>query len=366
MSTQALRTEAFDFELPAERIAQHPKLDARDRSRLLVYNRLTQSISHRSFPDHMASMHPGDLLVLNNTKVIPARLRGEKLGSKGKIELLLAEEIAPNRWLVMLKPGKRVRKDTLFELFDASGQASGVKVQVIEKTDEGRFLVAFLCDSPILQLVDELGEMPLPPYIIREQRPTELDRHRYQTVYAKNKGSVAAPTAGLHFTPALLKNIQDAGIRIAWVTLHVGLGTFTPVKAEWVADHIMHKESYDVPEATLRAIEETRQQGGKITAVGTTSLRVLESLAQDWKPGNANHDIASKTGIFIYPPFRFQLTDRLITNFHLPKSSLLMLISAFAAPGTTDGVAEMQRVYQEAISEKYQFFSYGDAMLIHS
>lgn len=360
----AFRTEDFDFELPADLIAQHPTPEARDRSRLLAVRRKDHSISHGVFPDHREYLSPGDVLILNNTRVIPARLRGEKHGTGGKMEMLLVEETQANEWLVMLKPGKRVRPGTRIDLHDLKGNLTDTAAEVIDKTDDGRYHVRFMGNSPILDRVDALGEMPLPPYIQRPDHPSEEDKERYQTVYAEPKGSVAAPTAGLHYTPELLDQIRASGVEIAWVTLHVGLGTFSPVQSEWVADHTMHAERYHVSTTTLSAIQRARSTGRKITAVGTTSLRVLESLACIWNPNDALDPISGRTDIFIYPPYSFKLTDQLITNFHLPKSSLLMLVSAFASPGKTNGLPLIQQAYQEAILNRYRFFSYGDAMIL--
>jgi len=360
----AFRTEDFDFELPADLIAQHPTPDARDRARLLAIHRRNLAVSHRSFPDHVDFLQKGDLLILNNTKVIPARLRGEKQGTGGKMELLLVEETQPNQWLVMLKPGKRVRPGTRINLHNLKGNLSNMSAEVLDKTEDGRYRVAFSGIAPILDCIDELGEMPLPPYIQRKDHPTEEDKERYQTVYADPRGSVAAPTAGLHYTPELLDHIRNAGVEVAWVTLHVGLGTFAPVQAEWITDHKMHEERFQVSTNTLKAIQKTRSGGGKITAVGTTSLRVMESLARIWQPGQSTATLQGRTDIFIYPPYDFKLTDQLITNFHLPKSTLLMLVSAFASPGKTDGLDLIRKAYQEAIQNRYRFFSYGDAMIL--
>ena len=358
------RTEDFDFELPAELIAQHPTPDARDRSRLLVVHRKHHTVSHQTFPDHVHFLQKGDLLILNNTKVIPARLRGEKEGTGGKVELLLVEETNPNQWLVMLKPGKRVRPGTQIKLHDLNGHSTELSVEVLQKTKDGRYHVQFMGTCPILDCIDELGEMPLPPYIQRKDHPSEEDKERYQTVYADPTGSVAAPTAGLHYTPELLERVRQKGVEIAWVTLHVGLGTFAPVQSEWITDHKMHEERFHVSTATLNAIQKTRSEGRNITAVGTTSLRVLESLARFWKPGDSTDPIQGRTDIFIYPPYDFKLTDQLITNFHLPKSTLLMLVSAFASPGKVDGLDLIRNAYQEAIQNRYRFFSYGDAMIL--
>ena len=364
--SSSIKTDAFDFELPQELIAQHPIEGARDQSRLFCYHRSKQSIKHQGFQEIVSHLHAGDLLIMNNTKVIPSRLRGEKAQSGGKIELLLIEATGHQEWLAMLKPGKRAHPGTLIDLHDQHGEKSGVLAKVIDKTESGQFHIRFSDGIDIMKLLEEYGEIPLPPYIHREHAPSSNDSIRYQTVYAENEGSVAAPTAGLHFTPALMEALEKKGIQIAFVTLHVGLGTFNPVKAEWVDEHKMHKERYMVSAETLKMIRDTRKRKGKITAVGTTSLRVLESLALKWKPSDPIQAMHASTDIFIYPPHRFQYTDRLITNFHLPMSSLIMLISAFVSPGDTDGVEQIKRVYNEAIKYEYRFFSYGDAMLIDS
>ena len=340
MSNQSpsIKTQAFDFELPQDLIAQHPIQDARDRSRLLCFHRSNHSIGHHQFQDVPSFLNPGDLFVLNNTKVIPSRLHGEKVGSGGKMELLLIEETEDQTWMAMLKPGKRARAGTLIDLHDHAGNRTGIQVEVISKTEGGQYHIRFSKEISVMETLENLGEIPLPPYIHRDAQPSSEDKERYQTVYAASSGSVAAPTAGLHFTPELLKKISSLGVHLAYVTLHVGLGTFNPVKAEWVKDHRMHQEKFQVSEQTLHLIRQTRETGGKITAVGTTSLRVLESLASYWQPTDPNRTINVSTGIFIYPPYRFQLTDQLITNFHLPMSSLIMLVSAFAAPGTNRGI----------------------------
>jgi S-adenosylmethionine:tRNA ribosyltransferase-isomerase len=360
----SIKTEAFDFKLPQELIAQHPIKDSRDRSRLLHFNRSNQSIRHLQFQDVTSFLNPGDLLVLNNTKVIPSRLRGEKVKTGGKMELLLIEETGEQEWLAMLKPGKRAHPGTLIDLHNSEGNRTGTIVEVINKTEGGQYHVKFSEGISVLEELEKIGEIPLPPYIHRDQAPTSEDKERYQTVYSEFSGSVAAPTAGLHYTPELLKAIELKGVKIAYVTLHVGLGTFFSVKSEWVADHQMHEEKYMVPEDTLKLISQTRANGGKITAVGTTSLRVLESLASYWKATDPIRPFSESTGIFIYPPHKFHLTDRLITNFHLPMSSLIMLVSAFSSPERMEGKDQIKKVYQEAIEMKYRFFSYGDAMLI--
>ena len=362
--SSSIKTEAFDFDLPPELIAQHPIAGSRDQSRLLYYNRSNTAIHHQRFQDIVSHLNAGDLLVLNNTKVIPSRLRGEKAQSGGKIELLLIEETSSQEWLAMLKPGKRAHPGTIIDLHDQQGRKTGTLVEVIDKTENGHFHLKFADGIDVMKVLEKYGEIPLPPYIHRDKAPTQDDSIRYQTVYAENAGSVAAPTAGLHFTPTLLKSLDNKGVKIASVTLHVGLGTFNPVKTEWVTDHKMHEERYTVSTQTLEMICATRKGKGKITAVGTTSLRVLESLAQYWKPSDPIRPVSASTGIFIYPPHHFKLTDRLITNFHLPMSSLIMLVSAFASPGDTHGVDQIKHVYNQAIEKKYRFFSYGDAMLM--
>jgi S-adenosylmethionine:tRNA ribosyltransferase-isomerase len=320
-------TSDFDYNLPEELIAQTPAAD-RDQSRLLLYERLTSRIEHRRFTDFAEVLSPGDLLVLNDSKVIPARLRGVKPGTGGAIEFLLLEENARNDWWVMLRPAKRLRPGDGFNIADSD--ARGV---LVEKNSEGHCRLRFEGTENIIIEAHAHGEMPLPPYIQRAPgRTSAEDLERYQTVFAKHEGSVAAPTAGLHFTPRIFERLRERQIETAFVTLHVGAGTFAPVKSDRIEEHRMHEERYEIPEETFQKINETKSRGGKIVAVGTTSLRVLESAARDnWKPGRG------RTRIFIYPPFQFKIVDQLLTNFHLPKSTLLMLVSAFAAPGSLDG-----------------------------
>ena len=357
-----MQTSDFDFLLPPELIAQSPA-PARDQSRLLLLERNTQSIIHRHFPDLLAYLRPGDVLVLNNSRVIPARLRGVNAGTSGQFEILLLEENSTNDWWVMLRPGKRARVGTEIILRDANGNSTGVRAKVVATNDEGHRRLEFSSTSNIRDLLDTLGEIPLPPYIERKNS-TNLadDKIRYQTVYAAPPGSVAAPTAGLHFTEALLENIRAVGIRVSFVTLHVGLGTFAPVKHESLNEHVMHEERYEVNEETARIVNEAKSSSQRIIAVGTTTVRVLESVAaqNDGKiiPG------PGRTRIFIHPPYQFKIVDALLTNFHLPRSTLLMLISAFAAPGIIAGRDFILSAYAEAIRERYRFFSYGDAMLI--
>jgi S-adenosylmethionine:tRNA ribosyltransferase-isomerase len=352
-------TEEFNFDLPEEQIAQHPA-PTRDQSRLLVFHRLEGGIEHRKFTDFPSFLNPGDLLVLNNSKVIPARLRGVKLATRGAIEFLLLEENARNDWWVMLRPAKRLRVGDSFAVVDFENRPTLTSATLIEKNEEGHCRLRFESVTSILNLAHEYGEMPLPPYIQRAPGgPTNEDLERYQTVYAETEGSVAAPTAGLHFTPEIFERLESRGVDHTFVTLHVGAGTFAPVKSDRIEEHRMHEERYEIPDATFSKIETTKQRGGRVIAVGTTSLRVLESAAlNNWRPGRG------RTKIFIYPPYNFKITGGLLTNFHLPKSTLLMLVSAFAAPGSTDGIQKILGAYKEAIDQRYRFFSYGDAMLL--
>ena len=355
-----MRTADFDFELPPELIAQHPA-PKRDESRLLVLHRNDNRAEHRQFPALLEFLRPGDVLVLNNSRVIPARLRGVNAKTGGKFEILLLEENAPNDWWVMLRPGKRARVGTQIIICDADGKTSAVRATVVETNDEGHRRLQFSGTAEIRCEIDRLGEVPLPPYILREGKlPEDLDR--YQTVFARTDGSVAAPTAGLHFTPELLEQIRALGVKICFVTLHVGAGTFLPVKTESLAAHKMHEERFELSEETASAINAAKNAGHRVIATGTTTVRVLESVAA--LNGGKIAKTAGKTGIFIHPPFSFQVVDALLTNFHLPRSTLLMLVSAFAAPGDTRGREMMLHTYAEAIRERYRFFSYGDAMLI--
>lgn len=356
-----MRTADFDFVLPLELIAQHP-MPQRDQSRLLVLQRRSGQLEHRQFRDLLHFLRAGDVLVLNNSRVIPARLRGVNAQTGGAFEMLLLEENATNDWWVMLKPGKRARVGTEIVLCHPSGATVNLRATVKETNDEGHRRLYFEGTDNILDELNELGEIPLPPYIARANA-TELssDQERYQTVFARPAGSVAAPTAGLHFTPALLNEIRALGVDVQFVTLHVGLGTFAPVKAETLAAHVMHEERYEVSEAAARAVNEAKAASRRVIAVGTTSMRVVESAA-------ARHHgqlVAGqgRTKIFIHPPHNFKIVDALLTNFHLPCSTLLMLVSAFAAPGETRGREMILSAYAEAIRERYRFFSYGDAML---
>jgi S-adenosylmethionine:tRNA ribosyltransferase-isomerase len=356
-----MRTADFDFELPPELIAQAPAPE-RDQSRLLVLHRPGGRVEHRHFGDILNYLRPGDVLVLNNSRVIPARLRGLNQQTGGQFEILLLEENTTNDWWAMLRPGKRARLGTRIQLREPQGQLSDIQAIVLEKNAEGHRRLAFRGTANIAFKLDLLGEVPLPPYIIRAA-PNLLatDRDRYQTVFAEPPGSVAAPTAGLHFTGSLLDAIRSAGVRVCFITLHVGLGTFAPVKTETPHGHTMHEERYQISEHAAHQINEAKTAGGRVVAVGTTTMRVLESVAEH---GGCLAAGAGRTRIFIYPPYNFKAVDALITNFHLPRSTLLMLVSAFAAPGQTTGRELVLSAYAQAVSARCRFFSYGDAMLI--
>jgi S-adenosylmethionine:tRNA ribosyltransferase-isomerase len=368
-----MRNADFDFELPPELIAQVPT-PQRGQSRLLVLHRQSGQIEHRRFPGLIDYLQSGDLLVLNNSRVIPARLRGMNVHTGGKFEMLLLSENAVNDWWVMLRPGKRARVGTQIVLLDPQGQPSTVCTTVLDTNDEGHRRLRFAGAPNVADLLDALGEVPLPPYIVRpDAGRTEEDRQRYQTVYAKHAGSVAAPTAGLHFTEPLLAEIAARGVQVRFLTLHVGLGTFASVKAEAIAAHSMHDERYELGEETARAINEAKSAGRRVIAVGTTTVRVLESVAAqaarssrtpNGRPSATLLPGTGNTRIFIYPPYDFKVADAMLTNFHLPRSTLLMLVSAFAAPRGTRGREVILAAYAEAIRERYRFFSYGDAMLI--
>jgi len=361
-----MRTADFDFELPPELIAQAP-VPQRDQSRLLVLHRRSGQVEHRGFRDLLKYLHPGDLLVLNNSRVIPARLHGMNAHTGGQFEILLLEENANNDWWVMVRPGKRARAGTRIIVQDSRRQPSDVHATVIDKNDEGHRRLRFAGAPNIADLLDVLGEVPLPPYIVRTDKSRmEQDRWQYQTVFAQPPGSVAAPTAGLHFTESLLAEIAARGVQVGFLTLHVGLGTFAPVKAETIAAHTMHEERYELSEETARAINEAKGAGRRVIAVGTTTVRVLEALAAQVAHSSPATVAAGagKTRIFIHPPYNFKIVDVLLTNFHLPRSTLLMLVSAFAAPNDTRGRDLILSAYAAAIRERYRFFSYGDAMLI--
>ena len=341
----------FYYNLPEELIAQTPLKD-RSSSRLLTLNKKNGNVQHKIFTDIVDFLNPGDCLVLNNTRVLPARLYGKKLGTGSNIEFVLLKRIENQDkkclWEVILRPGRKAKPGSVF-LF---GENNELKATVVEIVEDGNRIVEFEFDGVFEEILDKIGIMPLPPYIKEKLNDPEL----YQTVYSKEKGSAAAPTAGLHFTPELLKNIEDKGVKIVYVTLHVGLGTFRPVKVENIEEHIMHREYFTIGQAECDIINSVRQQGGRIFAVGTTSCRVLESATDD--NGKIN-PCAEDTGIFIYPGYKFKMVDCLITNFHLPESTLVMLVSALA------GRENIMNAYQKAIEERYRFFSFGDAMLIY-
>lgn len=355
-----LRTADFEIEIPPELVARKP-CPARDQSRLLVAHRAAQSLEHRQFPALLDYLRAGDVLVLNDSRVIPARLRGRNLQTGGHFEILLLEEKETNVWQAMMRPGRRARLGTRIELLNLDQKPAGITAVVEEVNEAGHRRLRFSGVKNIFSELDALGEVPLPPYLGRDGAEPE-DRERYQTVFARAPGSVAAPTAGLHFTEELLEQIRARGVKVCFVTLHVGAGTFAPVKVENVADHRMHEERFEITPETARLITAGRAAGGRIVAAGTTTLRVLESVAAahdgEIVPGRG------ATGIFIYPPFAFKTVDMLITNFHLTRSTLLMLVCAFAAPGETGGREFILRAYREAVEQRYRFFSYGDAMLL--
>lgn len=355
-----MRASDFDFQLPAQLIAQRPARE-RDQSRLLVLRRSNGGLSHHTFKELPQFLRAGDLLVLNDSKVIAARLRGKNHRTDGEFEVLLLEENSRNDWWVMLRPGKRARVQTRIDFKTRAGDLSGIHATVIEMNSEGHRRLLFAGCENILDELAHLGEVPLPPYIKRPA-PDDADFARYQTIYAHAPGSVAAPTAGLHFTPALLGALRRADVQICNVTLHVGPGTFAPVKADDLAAHTMHEERFVVSEETAARLNAARAGGRRVIAIGTTSVRVLESIAA----GNDGLIRAGsgRTRIFILPPYPFRVVDALLTNFHLPRSTLLMLVSAFAAPGGTHGRDLVLSAYQQAIAQQYRFFSYGDAMLI--
>ncbi len=354
-------TSDFHYDLPPELIAQMPTPE-RDRSRLMVLHRDGTPLEHWQFRNLPQYLRPGDVLVLNNSRVIPARLRGRKAGTGGEIEVLLIEENGVNDWWVMLRPGKRVRPGTYIQFVDVSGAPSTFGACVVAKNDEGHCRLRFEGGSNVGAALDRLGEVPLPPYIERLEGVRSEDRERYQTVFARTAGSVAAPTAGLHFTEALIQALRAQRVIVCYVTLHVGLGTFAPVKASRVAEHVMHEERFELSEETARAVNAAKREGRRVIAVGTTSVRVVESAARE--TGGDLLPVAGRTRIFIHPPFKFNVVDGLVTNFHLPESTLLMLVSAFASPGRTQGRELVLSAYAEAARERYRFFSYGDAMLV--
>jgi S-adenosylmethionine:tRNA ribosyltransferase-isomerase len=352
-----LKTSDFDFHLPPELIAQQPMVP-RDQSRLLVLLRDSRQIEHRRISDLPQLLNPGDLLVFNNSKVIPARLSARKREGGGSVEVFLVEEVKTNRWWTLVRPGKRVKPGAVLDLLTHDGTPSPISAHALEKNAEGHCLMEFLGVGNLGDALGSIGEVPLPPYI--DRKATSEDCLRYQTVFAKAPGSVAAPTAGLHFTPELLVSLERAGIKTAEVTLHVGLGTFAPVKTEELDQHRMHEERFEIASHAASEICNAKARGKRVIAVGTTSLRVLESAASQQKV----QAHTGRTRLFLYPPANFQVVDALLTNFHLPRSTLLMLVSAFASPGSTEGRETILKAYETAVRERYRFFSYGDAMLL--
>ena len=340
-----MKTHDFYFDLPEQLIAQTP-IERRDASRLLVLNKTTGEWQHRHFYDLPEYLCPGDCLILNDSRVLPARLLGQRLPGGGACEVLLLIDKGDKTWECIVRPGKHLRTGARVSF--GNGELTATVTEVLP---DGNRLVKFDYEGIFLEVLDRLGKMPLPPYIKEELQ----DRERYQTVYSKVVGSAAAPTAGLHFTPELLQKIQDKGVRIGYVTLHVGLGTFRPVKEENITDHDMHSEYCTVPKETADLINETKRNGGRVVCVGTTSCRTIESWAQEDGTIKAS---AGWTNIYIYPGYKFKVLDCLITNFHLPESTLIMLVSALA------GRERVLAAYAEAVKEKYRFFSFGDAMLI--
>ena len=340
-----MKTSDFYYDLPKELIAQDP-LEDRSASRLMHLNKETGEYEHGHFRDILKYLKPGDCLVINDTKVIPARLYGSKVGTDAAIEILLLKRRENDIWETLVKPGKKCKVGTVISFGD--GILTG---EVVDIVDEGNRLIQFHYEGIFEEILDQLGEMPLPPYITHKLQ----DKNRYQTVYAKNEGSAAAPTAGLHFTPELLEQVKEMGVQIAHVTLHVGLGTFRPVKVDDVEKHHMHSEFYIVEEDQAKLINDTKKNGGRVIAVGTTSCRTLESATGEDGIVKAT---SGWTEIFIYPGYQFKCIDALITNFHLPESTLLMLVSALA------GKEKIMHAYEVAVQEKYRFFSFGDAMFI--
>ena len=340
-----MKKEDFYFKLPEELIAQDP-LEDRSASRLLVLDKESGKIEHRMFRDIKAYLKPGDCLVINDTKVIPARLIGSKIGTDAKIEILLLKRKENDIWETLVKPGKKAKPGTKISF--GEGLLIG---EVIDVVEEGNRLIQFSYQGIFEEILDQFGQMPLPPYITHQLE----DKNRYQTVYAKHSGSAAAPTAGLHFTPELLKEIKESGVDIAHVTLHVGLGTFRPVKVENIQEHHMHSEFYHIEASEAEKINRAKREGHRIICVGTTSCRTIESAA---KPDGTLSECSGWTEIFIYPGYQFKVLDCLLTNFHLPESTLIMLVSALA------GREHVLHAYEEAVKEQYRFFSFGDAMLI--
>lgn len=341
-----MKVAEFDYELPEELIAQHPN-EKRDEARLMVLNRKEQTIEHKIFKDVMDYLNPGDCLVINNTKVIPARLYGIREGTGANVEFLLLKRRQEDIWEVMVRPGKKLKAGAKVSFGEGI-----LKADIKEVLENGNRLVEFHYEGIFNEILDKIGLMPLPPYI----KETLKEKERYQTVYAKYEGSAAAPTAGLHFTEELLEQIRAKGVEIANVTLHVGIGTFRPVKVENIEEHEMHSEHFYIKQEDADKINQAKKTGKRVIACGTTSCRVLESIADE---NGMVRPTETDTSIFIYPGYSFKCVDALITNFHLPKSTLVMLVSALA------GREYILRAYQEAVKEKYYFFSFGDAMLIY-
>ncbi len=348
----------FDYDLPQELIAQTP-IEPRDSSRLLIVNRSSGTLDHRYFHDIGDYLRPGDLLIANQSRVIPARLLGQRLETGGAVEILLLAErpdLGPDHWETLVRPGRRLREGTRIGFGDEHSQDPMLQAEILHRTDAGGRIVRFWTGNAsniaVRDLIERLGRMPLPPYI----HETLADPERYQTVYARISGSAAAPTAGLHFTPHLLEDLRRQGVRVGFVTLHVGLDTFRPVESEDYREHKMHSDMIDLDAPTAELIRETRKAGGRVVAVGTTAVRVLESVAS-FSDGEIQ-PYSGSTHLFITPGYRFQVVDAMITNFHLPRSTLLLLVSAFARKQL------IEEAYQEAIRERYRFFSFGDAMLI--
>ncbi|GAA0780720.1 tRNA preQ1(34) S-adenosylmethionine ribosyltransferase-isomerase QueA [Hathewaya limosa] len=340
-----MKVKDFYFDLPEELIAQHPA-EKRDHSRLLVLDRKTGSIEHKIFRDILDYLNPGDCLVLNNTRVLPARLIGHKEDTMGKMEFLLLKRIDKNKWETLVKPGKRAKIGSKFVF--GNGE---LRAEVKDIGEDGSRIVEFQYEGIFEEVLDKLGEMPLPPYITEKLE----EKERYQTVYSKEPGSAAAPTAGLHFTEELLSEIKAKGINVAFVTLHVGLGTFRPVKAETIEEHHMHSEYYTMSKETAEIINKTKENGNRVIGVGTTSCRTIESIADE---NGKVRECSGWTEIFIFPGYKFKVLDALITNFHLPESTLIMLVSALA------GQENIMNAYKTAVEDKYRFFSFGDAMFI--
>ncbi len=340
-----MKTSDFYYDLPEELIAQTP-VEPRDSSRMLVFDRKSGTTQHKHFYDIIDYLNPGDTLIVNDSRVLPARIYGIKIPTGANVEFLLLKQVKDKVWETLVKPGRKAKTGDSFSF--GEGLMTGTIVDVLE---DGNRIVEFSCENNFYETLDKIGQMPLPPYIHEKLK----DKERYQTVYSNELGSAAAPTAGLHFTNELLEKIRNKGINIGYVTLHVGLGTFRPVKVDDVTNHKMHSEHYEVPAETAKLIEETKNNGKRVIAVGTTSCRTLESVAKKY---NKVVPCDGWTDIFIYPGFEFKILDGLITNFHLPESTLIMLVSAFA------GYDETMNVYKEAVQEKYRFFSFGDSMFI--